>query len=140
MYYSSKFKEYSKDMRKTWVTIRSLIGTKKRRENIPEYFKHDGKILTETAQIAEGFNTFFSEIGPELASSINGSDKHYSDFLGAQVDENFIFATVTPDILIQIAGKLKGKGSFGADTKAQTNTCSQITALYVFYLAFLNCS
>ena len=48
-------------MRKTWETIREVTGTKKYRENIPAYFRKNG------ALIAEGFNEFFANIGPELA-------------------------------------------------------------------------
>ena len=43
-------------MRKTWDTIREVIGSKKHRDNIPDYFNYNGKILTESLEIAEGFN------------------------------------------------------------------------------------
>lgn len=84
LYYSNKFKEYSKDARKTWITIRSIVGGKKHRESIPEYFKHNNKILSDSMEIAEGFNKFFSGIGPELASSIQKSNKNFQDYLGPQ--------------------------------------------------------
>ena len=34
LFYDSKFTEFSSDMRKTWNTIRDIIGTKKRRKNV----------------------------------------------------------------------------------------------------------
>ena len=43
-YYNTKFTEYSTNMRKTWDTIRDVIGSKKRRDNVPDYFKRNGKL------------------------------------------------------------------------------------------------
>ena len=114
-YYDDKFTEYSKDMRKTWVTIREVIGTKKHRINIPDFFRNNGELITNCDEIAEGFNEFFSGIGPELAASITPGDKIYSDYLGTPVVDNFIFARVTPQIIFDLAGKLKGKNSAGQD-------------------------
>ena len=51
----------------------------------------------------------------KLEQKINNSNKQYSDFLGNQTLEDFIFSKVTPELLTDIAGKLKGKSSSGAD-------------------------
>ena len=48
--------------------IRQVIGGKKCRENLPDFFQNNGSILAEAIDIAEGFNGFFSGIGPELAN------------------------------------------------------------------------
>ena len=55
-YYKTKFEEYSTNMRKTWDTIRDVIGSKKRKENIPDYFKEKGALITGSIEIAKGFN------------------------------------------------------------------------------------
>lgn len=57
-HYDSKFTEFSTNMKKTWETIREVIGTKKHRENIPDFFKQNGNIITGALEIAEGFNSF----------------------------------------------------------------------------------
>ena len=102
-------------MRKTWVTILEIIGSKKRKVSLPDYFNNNGKFITECAEIAEGFNDFFSGIGPELASSITPCNKAFSDYIGSQIDEDFIFGRVTPQLLTDLAGKMKGKNSAGQD-------------------------
>ena len=102
-------------MRKTWDTIRTLTGIKKRREDIPSYFKHNNKIFSNSSDIAEQFNEFFTGIGPELADSIGASNRPFTDFLGDQVLENFIFANITPAHLSKIIGTLKTKNSSGPD-------------------------
>ena len=37
-------------------------------ESLPDYFISKGNILSGSFEIAQGFNNFFSDIGPELAS------------------------------------------------------------------------
>ena len=114
-YYKTKFEEYSTNMRKTWDTIRDVIGSKKRKENIPDYFKEKGALITGSIEIAEGFNSFFAGIGPELANSIKPSHLNFKAFLGTPISENFIFNHVTSKMIIDMAGKLKPKNSSGPD-------------------------
>ena len=114
-YYNTKFTEYSTNMRKTWDTIRDVIGSKKRRDNVPDYFKRNGKIITGSIEIAEEFNSFFAGIGPELANSIRPSQLNFKTFLGNSIRENFIFNHVTSEMIIEMAGKLKSKNSSGPD-------------------------
>ena len=57
-------------MRKSWDTIREVLGTKKRKENIPDFFQNNNELITGTLNIAEGFNKFFAGIGPKLAKEI----------------------------------------------------------------------
>lgn len=114
-YYRDKFEEYSGNMKKTWETIREVLGTQKHREDIPDFFQTKGKIITGSSNIAEGFNDFFSGIGPELADKIEPSGVNFGDYLGDRVEDDFIFCRVTPDLVTEIAGKLKPKASFGQD-------------------------
>ena len=91
------------------------MGSKKRRENIPEYFKHNGRIVTGSLEIAEGCNTLFAGIGPELAESIGHSQTNFIDFLGPALEETFVFAQMSPEVLMDIAKDLKPKCSTGPD-------------------------
>ena len=102
-------------MRKTWETIREVIGKKKHRENIPAFFKQNGNTITGALEIAEGFNSFFAGIGPELADSITPSNINFDSFLSPGIDEEFIFKRITPESLTEIVGKLKTKNSAGRD-------------------------
>ena len=114
-YYDTKFTDFSTNMRKTWDTIREVIGSKKHRENIPDYFRNNGRLLIESLDIAEGFNDFFSGIGPKLANEIPPSNVNFKDFMGEPSENEFIFAQITPDILDLMASKLKPKRSAGPD-------------------------
>ena len=102
----------------TW----EVIGTKKHRENIPEFVKQNGNTITGALEIAEGFNSFFAGISPELAGSITitPSNINLESFLGPETEEDFIFAHVTPETLNKIEGKLKTKNSSGNDNNIST--------------------
>ena len=63
-FYRDKFSEHSKNIKKTWEVIREVIGKKKNRESLPDFFRDNGEILTDIVDIAEGFNSFYSSIGP----------------------------------------------------------------------------
>ena len=106
-YYNEKFSEFSTNMGRTW----EVIGTKKHRENIPEFVKQNGNTITGALEIAEGFNSFFAGISPELAGSITitPSNINFESFIGPETGEDFIFARVTPETLNKIVGKLKTK-------------------------------
>ena len=58
-FYDVKSKEYSKDCKKNWQTINSVLGRGRKSINIPDTFLNNGVVLSGTAEISEGFNTFF---------------------------------------------------------------------------------
>ena len=71
MYYDKQFKLFAQNSKQTWSLIREVIGTSKQKEQLPNFFRDNGQIISDTLEIANGFNTFFSGIGPKLASEID---------------------------------------------------------------------
>ena len=124
-YFDDKFQEYSKDCKQTWQTINSVLGRGRKTVNIPDTFVSNGKVLSGAVEISEGFNNFFANIGPDLAKTIKGTKKHFSDFLSQGTEENFVFANMTPDIINDALKKLKSKNSSGPD-KISTNLLKSI--------------
>ena len=94
---------------------KEALGMHKDKIIIPNCFKDGSLNIMGTQDIAEGFNNFFSSIGSELANRIEISVKHFSEFLGERVVNNFVFAPVTPELILHIAKKLKTKRSTGPD-------------------------
>jgi len=99
-YYDDKFKEYSKDCKKIWQQINSVLGRERKSINITDTFLSNGVVLSGAAEISEGFNTLFSSIGPQLAKNIPNITNKFSDYLSEKTDENFVFANMTPDIIL----------------------------------------
>ena len=124
-YYQTKFSEYSKDIKNTWRTIRELIGSKGTYSELPNIFVSEGKMYTKERDIANGFNDFFVNIGPKLANEIPSSEKHFSTFLKDPVKQDFIFANVTHQAVLECLSRLKSKKSAGND-KISTSLLKEI--------------
>ena len=114
-YFKLKFTEYTKDIKNTWKTIRELIGSKSTASDLPYIFVNEGKAYSNEGDIANGFNRFFVNVGPKLASSIPTSEKHFSTFLNEPVQQNFVFANVTHQSVLKCLSSLKTKKSAGND-------------------------
>ena len=67
-YYDNQFNIYTRNCKKTWTVIREIIGTKKEKSHLPDFFRENGNIITDYLEIANGCNTFCSQVGPRLAS------------------------------------------------------------------------
>ncbi len=116
VYFENKFDEYSNNMKQTWNTIKEVINSKNPRESIPSLFLHDGNVFNELDEITEGFNTYFVNIGNELASAIPNSDTSFSSFLGDPFNVNFIFANIINQKVYEILNQLESKNSSGIDS------------------------
>ena len=62
--------------------------------DIPDTFVSNGKVLSGAVEISEGFNNFFANIGPDLAKTIKGTEKHFSDFSSQGTEE------MTPEMML----------------------------------------
>ena len=69
-------------MKKTWDTIKQIIGkTKTFKNDIPKRMVIDGIETFDQNKIAHGFNKYFTDIGPKLASSIPASSEVFKQFM-----------------------------------------------------------
>lgn len=140
-YYSIKFDEYSKDMKKTWEMINTLVRKNKKSSSIPNLFQDENKNYTTFLEITEGFNSFFVDVGPRLANEIPESGKNFQEFMSPPIDHNFIFQNITADIIYSTLSKLKPKNSSSHDnisTKLliQIMPCIISPVVHLFNLSF----
>ena len=69
-------------MKKTWDTIKQIIGkTKIFKNDILKRMVIDGIETFDQSKIANGFNKYFTEIEPNLASSVPASSKVFKQFM-----------------------------------------------------------
>lgn len=114
-HYKDMFSEYSKCMRKTWSKINEILNMKKSSFEIPDIFNENGTVYTGKQEISEGFNDYFATIGSNLAAKIPPSNVSFESFLGRPINENFIFANVTEESVLNTLNLLKSKNSSGHD-------------------------
>ena len=109
LYYKNKFEKNAKDCKQTWSLIREVIGTKKEKHQLPDFFKENGQIIADNIEIANGFNNFFSQVGPKLASEIGLSDVSFESFLSENNPVSFEFSRISEVDILSICRQLKPK-------------------------------
>ena len=72
-YYSTKIAGQKFDPKRAWKNIDSLLGKQKKQTLVNELSLNEN-CFTSSKSIAEGFNDYFSNIGPELATKIDSSN------------------------------------------------------------------
>ena len=75
LYYTSCFTKYKNDIKNTWKTINGIINKSNDSHSIPDFFIDNNEIITDKQIIANRFNSFFTNIGPEIALNIEDNSK-----------------------------------------------------------------
>ena len=115
-YYAREFAKYKGDIRKTWDTLKDILNKKKRKSKFPAYFLCKNKHVSGAQNIANKFNEYFTNIGPDLASSIDTSNKApFDSYLNTPCSNSFLFQYTNPADIAKIICQLKPKSSAGYD-------------------------
>ena len=70
-YYNELLQSHQNDVKGTWKILNSIIKKSNNNSNYPTEFVNNGIVLNNKKDIANGFNDFFVNIGPQLAKKIN---------------------------------------------------------------------
>jgi hypothetical protein len=82
LHYSSLFKKYLNNSKKTWQLIKEITGKGRiKTSNFPKVLKTETGLTYNTDEMAENFNSFFVNIGPKLAQKIPVGKKSYRSYL-----------------------------------------------------------
>ena len=116
-YYPNRFTAEKNDMKKTWATINETLNRNLKSNKFPLEFIVNDQSITDTKDIANHFNNFFSNIGANLSSSIKLHDSNaaFTDYLNNPTDHRFTFSQINEREVLSIINKLKNKSSSGKD-------------------------
>lgn len=116
LYYASIFLKYKNDMKGTWKTISEILNKTKRKKSFPCYFRDGEHFITDQQEIANRFNIFFTNIGPNLSSQIKMPlGKTYKSYLTHNYNHSFQFQNIDKELLTSIIDKFAPKTSCGFD-------------------------
>ena len=116
LYYSHCLDKFKSDIKKTWDMIKEILNKSRTNNFLPNYFVINGSPITDKTTIANEFNKYFVNIGPNLASNIDSPiDKSFTDYLKTPNINSFHFKLVTENDIKDIIKKLKDKSSSGHD-------------------------
>ena len=121
-HHAEKFTKYKDDIKNTWKHISSLITKSSRKEisQIRIKIKVSGKDteikIKDKLTMANEFNNFYANIGPQLASSIDTNNKRpFDSYMNNPATTAFNFKHYTTDDTQKIIDSLKTKTSTGND-------------------------
>jgi len=104
------------NVRQTWKHINTLLNKTSNKTDFPNKFEHDGVILCNDLDIANGFNQFYINIGKDLATNIKQTTKKPHELLQPLNQVNsFYFAPTDENEIETIIRQMKPKTSFGHD-------------------------
>ena len=95
-YFNELIEKNKSNMKKTWDVIKSVIGKKKQSLKYSEFIVN-GKITTDSNVIANKFNEYFANIGPNLAKNIPGSSTTFKKFLTDNYINTFFVTNIETD-------------------------------------------
>ena len=113
-FYYNIFNKYRFDIRNTWKNINALISKSSVKEI--KQLRINGTKIDDKQQITDEFNSFFSNIGAKLASSIDTHNKKpFNHFLKKNILTQFKFELFELEDTEKLIKSLKTKDSFGPD-------------------------
>ena len=116
IYYHNCFSQYKNDIKQTWSTIKNIMNRNNKCKEFPKFFLINGQYKSDPCLIAEEFNRYFINVGPELAQTVsNSNNQKFSDFLNPTCNLGFNFQSITPVTTLKIIEELKPKTSSGKD-------------------------
>ena len=81
-HYQNKLEKCKNNLKTTWKAMKEIIGKSKVfRQNLPNNLKINKKSITDKKIIADKFNQFFINLGPNLAAKIPPSNMNIDSYL-----------------------------------------------------------
>ena len=126
MYYLEKLDKVKDNIAKTWKVLNSLISSSPNK-NCVEEIVHNNAIVHDSKQIADHFNHFFVNIGPNLAAKIPQSSVKFTSYLETNIPDSLFLKPTDVLEIQQVISSLKNSYSKGHDNLS-VNTVKQCNA------------
>ena len=112
-YYENLINQNKHNLSKTCSVISTVINNKKSITKCSKFI-HNGRYITNDNEIANHFNKYFANIGPNLAKDIPNSSSTYQEFPNHPSDNSIFLQPVTENEILDII-KALNNGSPGID-------------------------
>ena len=113
-YYEKKFIACKNDITRTWKVINSILN-KKQRDKIGGRMNCNGKMSDDSHTIANSFNDYFVNVGPNLDNKLPQCETHYNKFMKKSFPNTMFLYPTTEHEIIDIVKLLKNNSAPGVD-------------------------
>lgn len=94
-YYHSQFTKYKNNLKTTWKIIGNLIKRKNKNQMSPTRIIQGGRTFTNQNEIAEMFNNYFVNVGPNLAKKFPDITQNSTQYINFSSPNSFFLNPVT---------------------------------------------
>lgn len=105
-YYENLINQNKNNLKKSWLIIKEVLNKRKSSSTQREFSINDNK-TSDPMAIANHFNNFFTNIGPNLASKLPKSNINPTQFLNPPVTSTFYTTPVSEHDILLILSNLK---------------------------------
>ena len=142
-YYSDYFQQHKDSSRKQWEMINSLLNRKRKKTSITKLTGPNGDVINTPRDIAENFNTYFSEIAmklkPEISMTNSTCTKSPNEHIKNEVTNSIFLSPVDGSEVCEIVKNLKNKATL--DTKISVlKTANEDTSFQNILASVINAS
>ena len=113
-YFSKRLESCKNDMKNTWKVIKEAMNSTNNKSTIDK-IKSNDTLIDDPVSISNIFNSYFSQIGNNLASKIPQSNKNFTEFLGPANDNSIFLLPTNRMEILKIVSGLPNKKSSGHD-------------------------
>ena len=114
-FYFTKFTSCKTNLKATWKLINLLINKQKSSDSCKTFLTKDGISLTSPSDIADSFNTYFANIGSDLAKQIPIQHPTFETYLKSPTIQSMCVLPTTAEEIIGLAKQLNATHSCGND-------------------------
>ena len=122
-YYSKMLLEKRGNIKETWAILNTVLGKQRKSVNYPTHLMQRDIHITSKENMANEFNTFFTNVGPNLANDITESDENISiyDYLGESIEQSLFMRPVDEEeVITTVTGCTKKRSSDFEDISMDT--------------------
>lgn len=117
LHWTNSFKSCEKDIKATWKQINNLLNKNNNKNDVTNHFiTNDNVTLTNANEIANSFNEYFTNVGPNLSNKITPCSRQPSTFLpNLNLVGSLFLRPTSAEEIAKIIQKFKSKSSYGYD-------------------------
>ena len=139
-YYDTLLDKYKSNLKKSWNVIKSVINRHKTKNAMEMSIRVNDSVIKDGKLIADNFNRFFVNVGPNLSRLIPNSSANPADCISNNTNTIFINETNETEILNIIRNMKEGSvGPDGISTKILKQTVTLIVKPLVHTLNLSLC-
>lgn len=110
-YYLQKFASFRLNTKKIWELIKEIKSTKNNQNTASHTLNYNDTVLNTPHEISNAFNTYFSQIAPELSSQLPRAQNSHTSYLQGNFLSSMNIPLVAANDTVKAITALKNKKS-----------------------------